>query len=84
MFVAYAAVISFMVAKALSLRKSNVISGNSVKLVAVGTVFFPLSDIILLYWLFGVNMSPIAQSVNWGFYYVAQGCLAVSMFEFSR
>lgn len=77
--VAYAAIISFMVAKALSLGKSTVISGNAAKLIAVGAVLFLISDIILLYWLFGINMPPIVQSANWGFYYAAQACLAGSM-----
>ena len=77
--VAYAAIISFMVANALSLRKSTMISKNAAKLIAVGAVLFLISDIILLYWLFGINMPPIVQSANWVFYYAAQACLAYSM-----
>lgn len=77
--VGYSAIISFMVAKAVSLRKSTQISQSAAKWIAVGAVFFLLSDIILLYWLFGINMPKIVQSLNWVFYYAAQGCLAVSL-----
>lgn len=78
--IGYAAIISFMVIKALSLwhcRKEGVVSG--VKLVMLGGVLFLVSDIVLLFWLFGVGVAKEVQSINWIFYYLAQGCLAAAL-----
>ncbi len=77
--VIYSAIISLMVAKAFSLRRSSIITKKTAIFIAVGAVFFLLSDIVLLYWLFGINMPEAVQSVNWVLYYTAQGCLSLSL-----
>lgn len=75
----YAAVISFMTVKALSLKKCRQLGKKASALIMSGGVLFLLSDIILLFWLFGVGTPKEAQSVNWILYYLAQGCLAASL-----
>lgn len=77
--IGYAAVISFMLVKALSFwryRKKNM---KVSVLVMLGGVLFLLSDVVLLYWLFGTGMPEGVQWVNWILYYMAQGCLSSSL-----
>lgn len=75
----YSAIISFMVIKALSLLRcqNNKLSG--VKLVIAGSILFLVSDIVLLFWLFGIGAAKEVQCVNWVLYYTAQGCLAAAL-----
>lgn len=77
----YAAIISFMVVKALSLWRCRQGRERFVWLVMVGGVLFLASDIVLLFWLFGIGMPKEVQSVNWVLYYLAQGCLSSSLNE---
>lgn len=78
---AYAFIISFMVVKALSLWNQRQGRERAVYLIMIGGVFFLLSDVLLLFWLFGIGTPKEVQSVNWIFYYFAQGCLSASLSE---
>lgn len=75
----YAAVISFMVVKALSLWRCRKEGKEAAVLVMAGGVLFLLSDVVLLFWLFANGMPKEVQSVNWVLYYLAQGCLAAAV-----
>ena len=75
----YAAVISFMVIKALSLWRCRQGRERAVVLTMAGGVLFLASDILLLFWLFGIGTPKEVQSVNWVLYYLAQGCLSASL-----
>ncbi|MCI8308536.1 MAG: lysoplasmalogenase [Lachnospiraceae bacterium] len=75
----YAAVISFMLVKALSLWRCRQRNIKVSVLVMLGGVLFLLSDVVLLYWLFGVGMPEGVQWANWILYYMAQGCLSASL-----
>ncbi len=77
--VGYAAVISLMVAKALSLWRCRQRGPQRAVLIMTGGVLFLLSDILLLFWLFGIGMAKEVQIVNWVFYYLAQGCLTAAL-----
>lgn len=77
----YAAVISFMLAKALSLFRCRKGRERAVYMIMAGGVLFLLSDIVLLFWLFGLGVPKEVQSVNWLLYYSAQGCLSASLSE---
>ena len=77
--IGYAAVISFMTVKALSFWKCRQGQKKMAALIMCGGVLFLFSDIVLLFWLFGIGMPKWVQSVNWILYYVAQGCLAASL-----
>lgn len=82
--IGYAAVISFMVTKALSLWYCRKGKERFVYLVMIGGVLFLASDILLLFWLFGTGVPKEVQSVNWVLYYFAQGCLSASLNCLSR
>lgn len=75
----YAAIISFMVIKALSLWRCREGRAVGIKLIMAGGVFFILSDFLLLFWLFAVDMPRSVQCVNWVLYYLAQGCLTAAL-----
>lgn len=77
--IGYAAVISFMTVMALSFWKCRQGQKKVAALIMCGGVLFLFSDIVLLFWLFGIGMPKGVQSVNWILYYVAQGCLAASL-----
>lgn len=77
--IGYAAVISFMTVKALSLWRCRQKAKGTAMLIMSGGVLFLLSDIVLLFWLFGVGMPRTVQAANWILYYLAQGCLAASL-----
>lgn len=77
--IGYAAVISFMIVKALSFWRCRQEQKRTSALIMPGGVLFLLSDIVLLFWLFGVGMPEGVQWVNWILYYLAQGCLAASL-----
>lgn len=79
--IGYAAIISFMMVKALSLWRCRQGRERFVWLVMLGGVLFLASDIVLLFWLFGTGMPKEVQSVNWILYYLAQGCLSASLNE---
>ncbi|MBR1693024.1 MAG: lysoplasmalogenase [Lachnospiraceae bacterium] len=75
----YAAVISFMTIKALSLWRCRKGREQGVYLLMAGGVLFLISDMVLLFWLFGIDTPKEVQSVNWALYYVAQGCLSYAL-----
>ena len=77
----YAAVISFMTAKALSLYNCRKGQERAVWLLMAGGVLFLISDMVLLFWLFGIGVPKEVQSVNWVLYYLAQGCMAAALNE---
>lgn len=77
--IGYAAVISFMAVKALSLWRCRREWGRAAVLVMCGGVLFLLSDIVLLFWMFGKGMPREVQYANLLLYYLAQGCLAASI-----
>lgn len=77
--IGYAAVISFMVAKALSLWRCRQEQKQGTILIMTGGVLFLLSDVLLLFWLFGVGVAKEVQVVNWVFYYLAQACLTAAL-----
>lgn len=77
--VVYAVIISFMSVKALSLWRCRQAGIFSVVLIMCGGVLFLLSDIVLLFWLFGKGMPKEVQALNWILYYLAQGCLTASI-----
>lgn len=77
--VIYAAIISFMVSKALSLWKCRQGMERSVYLIMMGSELFLLSDNLLLFWLFGIGIPKELQSANWLLYYLAQGCLSAAL-----
>lgn len=77
--IGYAAVISFMVVKALSLWRCRRKGQRGVMLIMSGGVLFLLSDVVLLFWLFGVGVEKEVQVVNWVIYYLAQGCLTAAL-----
>lgn len=75
----YSAIISFMVTKALSLLHCHNNNIPGIKLVIAGSILFLISDIVLLFWLFGTGVAKEVQCVNWVLYYMAQGCLAAAL-----
>lgn len=75
----YSAVISFMTVKALSLFRCRKEQGKAAVLIMAGGVLFLASDIVLLFWLFGIGIPEGVQWANWILYYLAQGCLAASL-----
>lgn len=77
--IGYSAIISFMMVKAFSIKNCQQMGKKASVLLMSGGVLFLLSDIILLFWLFGIGTPKEVQSVNWFFYYLAQGCLAASL-----
>lgn len=77
--IGYAAVISFMTVKALSFWRCRQEKKKLAALIMPGGVLFLLSDVVLLFWMFGVGMPEWVQWVNWILYYLAQGCLAASL-----
>lgn len=70
--IAYAAIISFMVAKALSLWRCRQGKERIAGLMMAGGVFFLISDVILLFWMFGIGVPQTAQYANWVLYYLGQ------------
>lgn len=70
--IGYAAVISFMVAKALSLWRCRQGRERVVGLMIAGGVFFLISDVLLIFWMFGKGIPKEMQSANWIMYYLAQ------------
>lgn len=75
----YSVVISVMSVKAVSLWRCRQNGKKAVLFIMAGGVLFLLSDIVLLFWLFGVNVPKLVQIVNWIIYYMAQGCLTAAM-----
>lgn len=82
--IGYAAIISFMMVKSLSLKNCRWPGECAAMLIMAGGVLFLLSDIILLFWLFGIGIPKEVQSLNWVVYYLAQGCLSASLNKVSE
>ncbi len=76
--IGYTVIVSFMMIKALSLWRSRDGREKTTYLIMTGGVLFLLSDLLLLFCLFGENTPPIVQAANWLLYYVAQVCLSAS------
>lgn len=75
----YSAIISFMTVKALSVFRCRRELGKAAWLIMAGGMLFLTSDIVLLFWLFGVGMPEGVQWANWILYYLAQGCLSAAL-----
>lgn len=78
LIVIYAVIISFMVAKSLSMLKFYSNSKKPVLLMIFGSVLFFISDWVLLYTLFYPNVIANLGVVNSILYYLGQGLLALS------
>ncbi len=78
MIIIYAVVISFMVAKSLSMLKFYSVSKKPVLLMVTGSMLFFVSDWVLMYFLFYPNAWPALRAVNLTLYYLGQGLLALS------
>ncbi|MCF0215794.1 MAG: lysoplasmalogenase [Fibrobacteraceae bacterium] len=72
----YAAIISFMVAKAISLYRNKDVRKQAYVHTLVGALLFIASDIILLYCLFGVNTPLYMTIFNLITYYLGQAFIA--------
>ena len=79
----YAAIISFMVSKAIALKRVYRGNEKAITLTITGAVMFLISDISLLFLFFYVVRYDIIQQVNWIFYYIGQGLLALSFVYYS-
>lgn len=77
--VLYAAIISFMVIKALSLWTYRNYNVSGIKLLILGGVLFLVSDLVLLFWLFGIDTGKEIQSLNWVLYYSSQVCTTAAL-----
>ncbi len=76
---AYAIIISFMVGKAISLFISGKCSRVARWLILVGSILFFLSDMALLFNIFG-GMGIVADRICLWTYYPAQGLLGLSVY----
>ena len=75
----YAAIISFMVIKALSLWPYRNYNVSGMRLLMLGGVLFLVSDLVLLFWLFGIDTAKEVQSLNWVLYYSSQICTTAAL-----
>ena len=77
--ICYGAIISVMVAKAYTVRRNSYIRTNASTIIAAGATLFIISDVILLYCIFGVNTPENLTVLNLIVYYLGQGFLALSL-----
>lgn len=77
--IGYAAVISFMTVKALSFWQFRREEKSGAVLIMAGGILFLLSDIVLLFYLFGIDTVKEVQCINWVIYYSAQACLTAAL-----
>lgn len=75
----YMLIISFMVTKAISLKSYIKTSKIAVSLTIGGAILFLISDGILLFKLFGINLLPSGDLLNALTYYTGQELLAISL-----
>lgn len=73
--IGYTVIVSFMMIKALSIWRSREGREKAAYLIMAGGVFFLLSDVLLLFCLFGEGTPKAVQAANWLIYYGAQICL---------
>ncbi len=76
--IGYTGIVSFMMIKALSLWRNRDSRKKAAYLIMAGGVLFLLSDVLLLFCLFGENTPKAVQAANWLLYYAAQICLSAS------
>ncbi len=76
--IGYTVIVSFMMIKALSVWRNRDGRKKTAYLIMTGGVLFLLSDVLLLFCLFGENTPNVVQAVNWLLYYAAQICLSAS------
>lgn len=77
--IGYTVIVSFMMIKALSLWQKREGREKAAYLIMAGGVFFLLSDVLLLFCLFGEGTPKIVQAANWLIYYSAQICLTAAL-----
>ncbi|MGL4107747.1 lysoplasmalogenase family protein [Clostridium sp. LP20] len=77
----YAIIITFMLCKALSLFKIRKDNPIGTTLVILGTIFFFISDYILVFVIYYNNCSPYMGTLNLIIYYLGQGFLALSFIK---
>lgn len=80
----YAAIIAFMAIKALSLWPYRNYNVSGIKLLIIGGVLFLISDMVLLFWLFGIHPAKEVQSLNWVLYYASQLCTTTALNKFIK
>lgn len=78
MIAGYAVLISFMVAKSLTLWKYRNENRYFVYITITGALFFLISDTILLFALFGDESLKYLETVNNFIYYIGQGLFGLS------
>ncbi len=76
--IGYAVIVSFMMIKAFSLWRKRDGRKKAAYLIMAGGALFLLSDVLLLFCLFGENTPIVVQAANWLLYYAAQICLSAS------
>ena len=74
----YAIIISFMLAKSISLKNAKSISFISHRLIILGTIMFYVSDFILMFVIFHSNPSRFLSPLNLLVYYIGQASIAIS------
>lgn len=79
--VLYAAMISFMAAKAISLRKIYANNKCSVALTVTGGLLFYISDFVIVFDFFYIGAPKILSSINLLTYYFGQGFIALSFYK---
>ncbi len=79
MIMAYTLIISLMVTKAISLVDYYKENKKAVLLIVIGAVMFLISDVILVFGLFGVNAWEYLFILNLPVYYIGQDLLAISL-----
>lgn len=82
--IVYAAIIAFMAIKALSMWPYCNGNATSIRLLILGGVLFLVSDLVLLFWLFGIDTAKEIQSLNWILYYSSQLCTTVALNKFTH
>lgn len=75
----YAVIIAFMAIKAMSLWSYRDYHPSCIKLLISGGVLFLVSDLVLLFWLFGIEPAKEIQSLNWVLYYSSQLCTTAAL-----
>lgn len=76
--IGYTVIVSFMMIKALSLWQNREGREKASYLIMAGGVFFLLSDVLLLFCLFGENTPMAVQTENRVICYSAQICLTAA------
>lgn len=77
--IGYTVIVTFMMIKALSVWRVREGREKAAYLIMAGGVLFLVSDLVLLFWLFGKDMPMWVQAVNLITYYTAQAFLSAAL-----